>query len=90
MPATAEISRTQIWQWLEHRAALDDGRTVTRPFVEQLIGEEFARVRDEVGAERFGRGRFNEARALFTQVATSDDLVEFLTFPAYDLLGEES
>jgi malate synthase len=88
--ATAEISRTQIWQWLAHRATLDDGRTVTRPVVEQLIGEEFARVRDEVGAARFGRGRFEEARALFTRVATSEELVEFLTLPAYDILIEAS
>jgi malate synthase len=88
--ATAEISRTQIWQWLAHRATLDDGRTVTRPLVEQLIGEEFARVRDEVGAARFGRGRFEEARALFTRVATSEELVEFLTLPAYDILIEAS
>jgi malate synthase len=88
--ATAEISRTQIWQWLHHHATLDDGRTVTRPLVEQLIGEEFARVREEVGAERFGRGRFEDARALFTRVATTDELEEFLTLPAYDLLVKES
>jgi len=88
--ATAEISRTQIWQWLEHRATLDDGRTVTRPLVAQMIEEELARVRDEVGAARFARGRFDEARALFTQVATSGELVEFLTLPAYDILVEGS
>ena len=63
--ATAEISRTQIWQWLQHRATLDDGRPVTRALVDQLIDEEFARIRDEVGADRFDRGRFDEARALF-------------------------
>ncbi len=84
--ATAEISRTQIWQWLRHRAALDDGRTVTRPLVEQLIAEEFVRVREEVGPERFAGGRFEEARALFEQVATSDELQEFLTLPAYEIL----
>jgi malate synthase len=84
--ATAEISRTQIWQWLKHRAALDDGRTVTRELVEQLVGEEFTRVREEVGAARFQRGRFDEARSLFVQVATSDQLEEFLTIPAYDVL----
>jgi malate synthase len=84
--ATAEISRTQIWQWLAHRATLDDGRTVTRPLVEQLIAEEFARVREEVGAARFDGGRFGEARTLFAEVATSNELQEFLTIPAYDLL----
>jgi malate synthase len=88
--ATAEISRTQIWQWLKHRAALDDGRTVTRALVDQLVGEEFARVRDEVGAKRFAAGRFDEARALFTQVATSKELEDFLTLPAYDILMKES
>jgi malate synthase len=84
--ATAEISRAQIWQWLRHRAALDDGTAVTRPLVERLTTEEFARVRDEVGAGRFDKGRFNEARKLFTRVATSAELEDFLTLPAYEVL----
>ena len=84
--ATAEISRTQIWQWLKHRATLDDGRTVTGELVQQLVGEEFARVRLEVGATRFDQGRFAEARALFVQVATSPELADFLTLPAYEIL----
>ena len=85
--ATAEISRTQIWQWLHHGATLDDGRVVTRALVEQLTDEEFDRVRDEMGAKRFESGHFKEARALFTQVATSTALQDFLTIPAYDLLN---
>jgi malate synthase len=84
--ATAEISRTQIWQWITHQAALDDGRTVTRPLVEQLIAEELVRVRKEVGAVRFDGGRFEEARTLFAEVATSNELQDFLTLPAYDAL----
>jgi malate synthase len=84
--ATAEISRTQIWQWLKHRAALDDGRTVTRELVDRLVAEEFVRIREEVGASPFERGRFDEARALFVQVATSAELEDFLTLPAYELL----
>src|SRR3954471_16745435 len=84
--ATAEISRTQIWQWLKHRATLDDGRVVTSDLVQQLVTEESDRVRDEVGAARFGEGRFEEARALFVQVATSPELADFLTLPAYDIL----
>ena len=47
-------------------------------------------MRDEVGAARFARGRFDDARALFTHVATSGDLVEFLTLPAYDILVRDS
>jgi malate synthase len=88
--ATAEISRTQIWQWLHHRATLDDGRTVTKALVEQLTAEEFARIRGEVGADRFDRGRFAEARALFVEVATSTDLQDFLTLPAYETLVKNS
>jgi malate synthase len=75
--ATAEISRTQIWQWIQHRAALDDGRTVTRPMVQQLIAEESA-------------GRNAQARALFEAVATSDQLADFLTLPAYEVLVKAS
>jgi malate synthase len=88
--ATAEISRTQIWQWLKHRATLDDGRVVTRAMVEACIAEEYDRVRDEVGAARFDRGRFPEARSLFEQVALSDELQDFLTVPAYDILVKAS
>ena len=84
--ATAEICRTQIWQWLRHGATLDDGRAVTKPLVERLTAEELSRVRDEVGAKRFDSGRFDEARDLFLRVATSDPLEEFLTLPAYDIL----
>jgi malate synthase len=71
--ATAEICRTQIWQWIRHGAALDDGRTVTRPLVQRLIAE-------ESGAS------LPAARALFEAVATSEELVDFLTLPAYELL----
>jgi malate synthase len=88
--ATAEISRTQIWQWLKHRATLDDGRTVTRALVQQAVGEEYDRIRGEVGGARFDGGHFPEARRIFEAVATSDDLVEFLTLPAYELLGTVS
>src|SRR5438067_801644 len=54
--ATAEISRTQIWQWIRHRATLDDGRTVTKALVQHCVGEEYERVRREVGGARFDRG----------------------------------
>jgi malate synthase len=75
--ATAEISRTQIWQWIKHRAALDDGRTVTRALVQQLIAEESA-------------GSLAAARSLFEAVATSDELADFLTLPAYEILVKPS
>jgi malate synthase len=85
--ATAEISRSQVWQWIRHGVVLDDGTPVTRELVRRLEDEELARIRDEVGAEWFeAHGRAEESRALFEQVALADDLPEFLTIPAYELL----
>jgi malate synthase len=84
--ATAEISRTQIWQWIRHGATLDSGDRVTDELVARVTGEEFARIRQEIGAARFDAGHFDRARALFVQVATRDQLEEFLTLPAYNEL----
>ena len=84
--ATAEISRTQIWHWLHHGAALDDGRRVTRELVSKLLDEEMERVAGEMGRERFESGRFPQAIDLFLRVATTPELEEFLTLPAYDAL----
>jgi malate synthase len=85
--ATAEISRMQIWQWLRHGVATDDGRPVTRARVEQATDEEMRAIRDEIGAERFDGGAFAEARALFLAVATDrDSFTDFLTLPAYQHL----
>ncbi len=81
--ATAEISRTQIWHWLHHGAALEDGSRVTRELVERVLDEEMARVRQALGEERFASGRFDEATRLFLRVATAPALEEFLTLSAY-------
>ncbi len=89
--ATAEISRAQVWQWLHFSARTDDGRPVTRERFLRTVEEEMERVRGEVGDERFGRGRFAEAKSLFTRLSTSETFEEFLTVPAYELLlGLES
>jgi malate synthase len=79
--ATAEISRSQIWQWLHNRAHLDDGRQITPELVKQITDEELAKL----PAEDEGR-RFIEARQVFEQVALADEFVEFLTLPAYELI----
>jgi malate synthase len=76
--ATAEICRTQVWQWIRHGARLDDGRPVTR--------ELFASVLDEEAGRLGGDGRFPEAKALFETLSTASDLEEFLTLPAYERL----
>jgi malate synthase len=85
--ATAEISRTQVWHWIHHRASLEDGRQVTRELVERVLAEEMERVARELGANRFDSGRFPEAVELFLKVATSPELEEFLTLPAYAALN---
>jgi malate synthase len=82
--ATAEISRSQVWQWLHNDVELDDGQTVTRGLVERLVEEEMAGIRESVGDDAFAKGRWDDARTLFTDMALSDDYEDFLTLPAYE------
>jgi malate synthase len=84
--ATAEIARSQVWQWIRHGARLDDGRTVTRELVETVLEEEMARIRADVGEDVWHKGRPDETRDVFTRIALRDDLPEFLTIDAYDRL----
>jgi malate synthase len=81
--ATAEISRSQIWQWIHNDVALDDGPVVTRELVEQLIDEELSKIRAAAG-EGFDAAQYGQATALFTEVALADNFVDFLTIPAYE------
>jgi malate synthase len=83
--ATAEISRSQVWQWVHHRVRLEDGRPVTRELARAVEAEELARLREAAGGEAaFARARFPEAAQVFEAVALSDRFVEFLTLPAYE------
>jgi malate synthase len=84
--ATAEISRSQIWQWIRHRATLEDGRTVTRELVLEILDEETTKIRDTVGEDTWRAGRPVDTREIFEAVALSDELLEFLTLPAYQYL----
>jgi malate synthase len=77
--ATAEISRSQLWQWIHNGVRLPDGRPVTPDLVRAVLDEEVAAI----GA---GTGHLDQARDLFERVALADDFAEFLTLPAYDLL----
>jgi malate synthase len=82
--ATAEISRSQVWQWLHNDVELSNGKPVTRDLVEAMIGEEMDRIRAEVGEDAFAGGRWDDARSTYTEMALSDDYVDFLTLPAYE------
>lgn len=81
--ATAEISRSQIWQWLKFGATLDTGAKVTGKFFEKCLREEMKRVKEEVGEKAYQEGRFKEAVSLFKALSTSRNFVPFLTLPAY-------
>jgi malate synthase len=81
--ATAEISRSQIWQWVHNDITLDDGPQVTRGLVEQIISEELGKISAALGSG-FDAGRYQQAAGLFTEVALADDYAEFLTLPAYE------
>jgi len=85
--ATAEISRAQVWQWLHHHVAVD-GRKLDKDRCLHVIDEEMKRIEDEVGKERFARGKFAAARRLFEGLVLQDTFEEFLTLPAYDRITE--
>ncbi|MGI5491640.1 malate synthase A [Microtetraspora malaysiensis] len=83
--ATAEISRSQIWQWIHNDIELaDTGAVVTRELVERIIGQELDNIAAEPG---YDEKLFAEATALFKEVALDDDFAEFLTLPAYARLS---
>ena len=82
--ATAEISRSQVWQWVHNGVSTAEGTLITADYVRQLEDEELEKVRSVVGDDVYAKGRYTEARELFEQVALADDFVEFLTLPAYD------
>ncbi|HSM45004.1 MAG TPA: malate synthase A, partial [Acidimicrobiia bacterium] len=78
--ATAEISRSQIWQWVRHGVTTGDGTLVTESLVRSLAGD----VVDELDGD--GSHAVHSARKIFEEVALSDDFVDFLTLPAYELI----
>ena len=84
--ATAEISRSQIWQWVRSNAATAEGDEISPSFIRKVADEETDRLRSELGHDLYDAGRFDEARELFERVALADDFPDFLTNPAYEIL----
>lgn len=86
--ATAEISRTQIWQWIRHpQGVLEDGTKITMPLVLIMIDEEMNKIAQMKGETVFQQGRFDTAKDLFIQLIKSDEFIDFLTIPAYESLN---
>lgn len=88
--ATAEISRSQIWQWLNHEIEYVDTKGISRKFnqsvLDQLIDEEVKKIESTIGEERFVAEHYPEATNIFLETATSENLSDFLTLPAYEVL----
>jgi malate synthase len=70
------------------KGVLDDGRKVTKTLVRQLLAEELPKIRALKGAEAWAGGKYEDAAWLFDEITTSDEYVEFLTLPAYDLITQ--
>jgi malate synthase len=81
--ATAEISRSHVWQWLKYGASLADGRKITAELYDHISTGELARIENEIGPARFKSSHFIEASKLFSEMSMSAEFAEFLTLPAY-------
>jgi malate synthase len=81
--ATAEISRSQIWQWIDAGVVLDTGERVTPDLVRAIAAQELENIREETGAEAFAAGHWQQAHDLLLQVALDEHFADFLTVPAY-------
>jgi len=82
--ATAEISRSQVWQWIHHGVSLAEGPRVTPALVRDVEREELEKIKNTVGADFFANGRYEDAREIFEEVALSEEFHDFLTIAAYD------
>jgi malate synthase len=85
--ATAEISRSQIWQWINSsKGVLEDGRKVDVDLFRKILAEELPKIRKIVGEEAYNSGTYEKAAKLFDEITTTKDFVEFLTLPAYSIV----
>ena len=87
--ATAEISRAQVWQWIRHKAKLQDGRTVDLTLVRKVLDEELEKLRTTSGDEAWRKGRYQDAARLFRSLIEAERFPEWLTIPAYETLVAE-
>jgi malate synthase len=84
--ATAEISRTQVWQWTRHKARTKSGSVITPEWVQKLIPEELSKIEKDLGTKTFASGKFSLAGRIFEDISLKKDCPEFLTLAAYEYL----
>lgn len=80
--ATAEISRSQVWQWIRHSARLSEGSTVNEDLVREIAEDELGKIRARLGDDLWAKSRFMEARAVFEEVSLAQAFPQFLTLVA--------
>jgi malate synthase len=86
--ATAEISRSQIWQWLHNpHTKLDDGRPITADLLRQTTAEVLSEIKRQVGETEFAAGNYELAARLFDEISEADEFTDFLTLKAYEYLN---
>ncbi|MBV2355690.1 malate synthase A [Streptomyces sp. J2-1] len=84
--ATAEISRSQIWQWINAGVEFENGEKATPDLAREVAAAELDAIREELGEEAFAAGNWRQAHDLLLQVALDEDYADFLTLPAYERL----
>ncbi|HET6859053.1 MAG TPA: malate synthase A [Streptomyces sp.] len=84
--ATAEISRSQIWQWINAGVVFEDGQKATPELARKVAAEDLAAIRKEIGEEAFAAGKWQQAHDLLLTVSLDEDYADFLTLPAYEQL----
>lgn len=84
--ATAEISRSQIWQWINAGVEFENGEKATPDLARKVAAEELANIRAELGEEAFTAGHWQQAHDLLLEVSLDEDYADFLTLPAYEQL----
>ncbi|KAF9291438.1 hypothetical protein BGZ74_000361, partial [Mortierella antarctica] len=82
--ATAEISRSQLWQWAKHGAKTDAGVTVTAEYLLKVLDEEVAKLAKEMGEQRFKASKIPQAKAHLSTQITGKDYADFLTTLLYE------
>ena len=84
--ATAEISRSQLWQWLHHGASTEDGKPIIAEWLSVLAAEELEKIKASVGDATFARVPYTKAKDLVLKLTLDKNYAEFLTLPAYEVL----
>ena len=81
--ATAEISRSQLWQWLQNNVKLDTGKLLTANYYDRLAMEEFEKIRNLVGDQEHEKGKYKLAEQLLDILVVNPNFIDFLTIPGY-------